>query len=119
MFANDIINNNEGLTFGLRLKTLRESKGYTQEQLGNKIGVRKQTISNWENENVLPSIEQVIKIADIFNCTLDYMFSRVEEYKVNTKGLDDEQINILVSIIKEFNKYNELKELDDKTILSK
>ncbi len=40
-----------------RLKELRKQKGLTQEELANKIGTTKLTISNWENEN-MPSAQK-------------------------------------------------------------
>lgn len=113
MSKEKILLNNVGLTFGEMLRLLREANKLTQQELGIQLGVRKQTISNWEKENVYPPIEQVLKMANIFNCTLDYMFSRTVEYKINTYGLKDEQIEILSSIVKEFKKYNELEKLEN------
>lgn len=52
--------------FGDIVKKLRLSYNYSQVQLANELSVSKQTVSNWENNNILPSIEMLIKIADFF-----------------------------------------------------
>ena len=49
--------------FGDRIKSLRNSYNLSQFQLAEKLKVSKQTISNWENNNILPSIEMLINIA--------------------------------------------------------
>lgn len=53
--------------FGDIVKKLRLSYNYSQVQLANELSVSKQTVSNWENNNILPSIEMLIKIADFFS----------------------------------------------------
>ena len=50
-----------------RLKELRKQKGLTQEELANKIGTTKLTISNWENEKHAISSEKAKLLADLFN----------------------------------------------------
>ena len=50
--------------FPIRLKNLRQSKELNQVQLASKLGVKKQSVSNWENGNIMPSIDMLIKIAD-------------------------------------------------------
>ena len=43
-------------------------QGYTQVSLAKKLGVSKQAVSNWENGNIQPSIDMLIRIADLFFC---------------------------------------------------
>lgn len=50
--------------FATRIKYLRQSAGINQVQLAEKLGVSKQSISNWENDNIMPSIDMLVKIAD-------------------------------------------------------
>ena len=47
--------------FAVRIKNLRLTKGLNQVQLADKLGVKKQSISNWENDNIQPSIEMLKK----------------------------------------------------------
>ena len=62
--------------FATRIKYLRQSAGINQVQLAEKLGVTKQSISNWENDNILPSIDMLVKIADFFAVTTDYLLGR-------------------------------------------
>jgi len=45
-------------------------------QLAERLGVKKQSISNWENDNIMPSIEMLIRIADFFHVSTDYLLGR-------------------------------------------
>ena len=49
-----------------RIKDLRLSRGLNQVELAKELGVSKQCISNWENDNIQPSIDMLIKIASFF-----------------------------------------------------
>lgn len=62
--------------FAEQFKKLRRSRGYTQVQLAEKLGVKKQSISNWENNNILPSVEMLLKIAEVFRVSTDYLLGR-------------------------------------------
>lgn len=62
--------------FAERIRYLRQSKELNQVQLAEKLGVTKQSISNWENDNIMPSIEMLVKVADFFCVTTDYLLAR-------------------------------------------
>ena len=53
--------------FPKQIKYLRQSRSLSQVQLADKLGVKKQSISNWENDNIRPSVEMLEKIADFFD----------------------------------------------------
>lgn len=60
----------------MRLRELRNEKGWTQNELASKIGVSGQTILNWENGIYEPKIHQLIQLADLFNVSVDYLIER-------------------------------------------
>lgn len=62
--------------FGERLILLRKEKGITQSELGEQLDVVKSTISLYEAERVEPSMETLIKLADYFGVTTDYLLGR-------------------------------------------
>ena len=64
--------------FAERIRYLRQGQGLNQVQLAEKLGVKKQSISNWENDNIMPSIEMLKKIADFFHVSTDYLLGRDE-----------------------------------------
>ena len=58
------------------IKFYRKTMNLTQEELANKLSGRKSLISNYENEYSTPDIETLIKLADIFDITLDELVGR-------------------------------------------
>ena len=72
------------------LKNLRNSKGISQQQLADVILVSQQSVNKYENHGVEPDIETLIRIADYFNVSLDYMVGRtdIKEMVEKTKMSD-------------------------------
>lgn len=66
-------------SFAERLSILRNAKGLTMEQLGKDIGTTRATISNFENEQRKPSLDMVIKLADYFQVSIDYLVGRTDD----------------------------------------
>ncbi len=58
---------------GEKIRTLRKEKKISQESLAEKLGVSRQSISLWENEQTQPTIENIIALADVFGVTIDDM----------------------------------------------
>lgn len=87
-----------------RLKYLRQTRELSQVQLAEKLGVKKQSISNWENDNIVPSIEMLVKIADFFGVSTDYLLERnvsVSDapYTLDATGLTLQQKEHIQNII--------------------
>lgn len=55
------------------LKALREAAAVSQKQLAETIGVSQQSINKYENHNIEPDIETMIRIADYFDTSVDYL----------------------------------------------
>ena len=62
--------------FTERLKELRLKKGLTQTELGEKVGVKQNTFTNWEKGKRESSFENLIKLADLLEVSLDWLFGR-------------------------------------------
>jgi len=58
---------------GEQIYALRTARNLSQVQLADRLGVTKQSISNWENNNILPSVDMLKHIADFFHCSTDYL----------------------------------------------
>ena len=84
-----------------RIKELREARGITQVELAKALFVSKQSVSNWENDNILPSVDMLVKIADYFGVSTDYMLSRENETRISVEGLTQTQIQHINAIIKD------------------
>ena len=70
-----------------RIKELRSTYNISQVELGKKLGVTKQTISNWENDNIQPSIDMLLKIANFFHVKTDYLLGLDQEDYLHVSGL--------------------------------
>ena len=86
------------------IKQLRLQNGLSQVEFAKIMGVTKQCVSNWENDNVLPSIEMLVKMADYFNVSTDAILGRDEKVQLCMEGLTEEQIGhirLLINDIKQ------------------
>ena len=70
-----------GMIFGEKLKSERKNKGWSQEELAEKLFVSRQSVSKWENGQNYPSIEILIKVSDLFGITIDELLRSDEELK--------------------------------------
>lgn len=59
--------------FGQVLKDLRCEQGISQRELGKKFGVCNQTVSFWENGQREPDLDSLVKLAEYFGVTTDYL----------------------------------------------
>ena len=85
--------------FNERIKELRLSYGLNQVEFGRKLGVTKQSVSNWENNNIAPSIDMLISIANKFSVSTDYLLGLDNKRHLYVDGLTDKQIFHLQEII--------------------
>jgi transcriptional regulator with XRE-family HTH domain len=61
---------------GERLRKLRKAKGMTQEQVAAYLNAAKSTVSQYENNVNEPDLKTLVKLADLFGVTVDYLFGR-------------------------------------------
>lgn len=87
---------------GQRINELRIAMGWSQVQLAEKLSISKQTVSNWENENIQPSIEMLVRIAKLFHVSTDYLLGLENAQTINVDGLPKSFIAHLTQIIKDY-----------------
>lgn len=87
--------------FGERIGQLRRSRSLSQVELAGLLHVSKQTVSNWENNNILPSIEMLVKIADVFAVSTDFLLERDNRCYLEITGLSDRQLAHIRQIIED------------------
>ncbi len=61
------------MTLGNKLSKLRKMNNYTQEQLAEVLGISRQAISKWESDITYPETDKLIRLSELFNCSLDYL----------------------------------------------
>ena len=89
------------MTLSENIKTLRMSKGVSQVSLARTLGVTKQCVSNWENDNIQPSIDMLMKLADYFNISTDELLGRSSGSTVSLDGLSPETQTRIRMIVQE------------------
>ena len=81
------------------LKKLREDASISQKALADAIGVSQQSVNKYENHNIEPDIETLIRIADFFETSVDYLIGhtsvrrRIEE--VHVYELNDRESKVM------------------------
>ena len=84
------------------IKELRQSKGLTQAQLAERLGVKKSIISAYETDSRPPSLDMLIKYAREFHVSTDYLLDMETTKRINVDKLSETQISILNTLINEF-----------------
>lgn len=83
----------------INLKKLREDASISQKALADAIGVSQQSVNKYENHNIEPDIETLIRIADFFETSVDYLIGhtsvrrRIEE--VHVFELNDRESKVM------------------------
>ena len=93
---------------GERIRTLRTAHQLTQVQLAKKLDVSKQTVSNWENDNVPPSVDMLRKIAVTLSCSSDYLLELdTTRTIIDITSLTVEQTAHIQQLIDDFRNLNQ------------
>lgn len=87
---------------GKRICEIRTSLGWSQVELAKRLKVAKQTVSNWENDNIQPSIEMLIRLSKLFNVSTDYLLGLEEAPRLSVDGLPAEVVAHLSLLIQDY-----------------
>ena len=89
-----------------RIKFLREELNMTQQELADKLDGAKSTIAMYEKGNRKPSMEVLIKLSEIFHCSIDYLLCKSDIRNPQQINLDEMDI-AFASGIRGLNKQNQ------------
>jgi transcriptional regulator with XRE-family HTH domain len=92
------------VNFRANIKKLRQQNHMTQKELAQRVGVSKAIISAYETEMRYPSYDVLIKLAATFGVTTDFLLGLEKKNIVDVTGLDEEEIQIINSLISVFRK---------------
>lgn len=87
---------------GQRICELRTHLGWSQVELSRRLNVSKQTVSNWENDNIQPSIEMLVRLSKIFGVTTDYLLGLEDTPRLNVEGLPQNVVAHLALLIEDY-----------------
>lgn len=81
-----------------RIKELREELGWTQNDLAQKMDCAPSSIAMYEKEERKPSLDVLVKLAELFNCSIDYLLCKNDEKGSTPFSLTTEDMNFIKSI---------------------
>ena len=103
------------MAFAERLKELRKQAHLTQVELAKRLGIGQSSYADWERGKKKPTQDNLVKIAQVLNVSVDYLVGNSEEksddidniellFRMNSKGLTDEEKGIFKKELIEFMK---------------
>ena len=98
------------MEFSERLKELRKKANFTQVEVAEKLGISQPAYASWERGAKKPTQENLVKIAQVLNVSVDYLVGNSEEkldniellFRMNSKGLTEEEKEIFKKELVEF-----------------
>ena len=101
------------MSFAVRLKELRKQAHLTQVELAKRLGIGQSSYADWERGKKKPTQENLVKIAQVLNVSVDYLVGNSEEksdeldniellFRMNSKGLTDEEKAVFKKELIEF-----------------
>jgi len=85
--------------FSQRLRQLRNTKHLTQEQVAQRVGVTASMVSSYETDIRLPSYEVLLKIANLFGVTADYLLCREDKRFLDISDLSEEEAAVVCDMV--------------------
>ena len=81
------------IDFAFKLKSLRELRGWSQDELAKRLGISRSTIGNYEQGIREPKYQDLEAIADIFNCPMSYLISKKSSLTVELTDYEEQIIH--------------------------
>jgi len=106
------------------LKKLRNQVGYTQQEIADKIGSKQQTYAGYESGRHEPSVEMLIRIADLFDVSMDFIVAResdmndadnIDRYLEDREKLKIKTMDNILELIEQRVRQSPFKDSDDLT----
>lgn len=83
------------MNFNEKLIELRKSKGLSQDELGQRLGVSRQTISKWELAQTYPDFQRLVLLSDYFGMSLDALVKDIDVQEIRENNLNDKQLSAI------------------------
>ncbi len=92
------------MTLNENIRELRMARNLSQVDLAKALGVTKQSVSNWENNNIQPSIDMLVHMARFFSVSTDCLLGLDQRKYLEITGLTDQQLAHIAAIIQDLQK---------------
>lgn len=87
------------IDLAVRLKQLRLDKQLRQEQVARLVGVSKGAISAYETDIRQPSYEVLIRLANLYRVSVDYLLGRTDDRTIDIPGLTAHEVAMITELI--------------------
>lgn len=84
---------------GNRIRHLRSERNMTQATLARRLGVTKSVVSAYENGMRYPSYDVLLKLADTFGVSTDYLLGNPRQNVIDVTGLPSNQIEGIIALV--------------------
>ena len=84
-----------------RIQELRASLGWSQVELAKRLQISKQTVSNWENDNIQPSVDMLMRLSRLFGVSTDYLLGLEGTPRLDVSGLSPAAVGHLELLIQD------------------
>ena len=88
------------MNFNEKLIELRKSKGLSQDELGQRLGVSRQTISKWELAQSYSDFQRLVLLSDYFGLPMDVLVKDIDSQDVREKNVNDKRLNEIYDDVK-------------------
>ena len=91
----------------------RKKNGWSQEELAEKLGVSRQSVSKWESAQAVPDMKKILQLSEVFGVTTDYLLKdEIEETYTNgplptDSGVDEDTVNVSMEEANSFLSFSE------------
>jgi transcriptional regulator with XRE-family HTH domain len=84
-----------------RIQELRAPLGWSQVELAKRLQISKQTVSNWENDNIQPSVDMLMRLSRLFGVSTDYLLGLEDTPRLDVSGLSPAAVGHLELLIED------------------
>jgi len=84
---------------GQKLKQLRLENCLQQDQVSRLVGVERSTVSSWENDLRQPSYGVLVRLADVYGVTTDYLLGRSDNRALDLSGLTEDEAAVICKLV--------------------
>ncbi len=93
-------------TFGDRIRRLREDRNFRQEQVAIALRVNRKAISHYENNMREPSFETLIRMAELYHVSTDYLLGVDSKHMIDASGLSEKEYSLLSELVASISEKN-------------
>lgn len=94
------------ILIGDKLKQLRQENGLRQEQVARLVGADRSSISAWENDSRQPSYQSLVRLAEVYNVSTDFLLGRTGGRPLDLSGLTTAEVTLITELVAEMTAKN-------------